>query len=316
MACPRAARPRSPPAFSQAPAIRSGAGLVASTSAEVVQDFDQLSGIEKIEVMLGLLGLGRGGEDNRVAGLRERLEQGAGPVEGSDLVDHLGVELGLGLAHLVAVLLLDVALPPPRRRSCRHPCRCGGESATAARPHRRCRKCPRPGDRVVIVAVDEGAVDVDDDCQATFTQGDQRSSLAALKRVSGTRAQGGPGAGSSPDGEGSARGLHARLCARDTPARLRLNLPQAGSVSTSIRPLSPPPSSYRARSASSRGRSRRSPGRTCRRIRLVSAASPAGRQAACRGSAPASSDDRGAGAASRAAPPGIAARAIVWLRGS
>ena len=262
-----------PPAFSQAAAIRSGAGLVASTSADGGPGVDQLAGVEQIEIVLCLLGLRRGGQDDRVAGLLECLEQGAGALEGGDLADHLGVQLGLGLAHRVAVLLLD-ALAGHRGDELVPAHADVAVDAPQRHDHSDASKCPRPGDRVVVVAVDERPVDVDDDLQAAIAQAVlPRGFSRGLRRLmsTGTRAQGGPGAGNSPDGEGSARAARA-ACDSPLPGR------------------APPKPSQP----------------------VVSGESPAGRQAACRGRFR-QQRRRGAGAAIRGLA-GFAARAIVWLR--
>src|SRR3954454_6155878 len=121
----------------------------------------ELAGHEQVEVVLDLVGLGRRRQHDRVLALLQRHQQLARALERRHLADQLHVGLLLGVADALAVRLVGLLADQ------------GGDQLVAAHPdvavdqpelHDEAVRAERPvpGDRVVVVRVDERAVDVDD----------------------------------------------------------------------------------------------------------------------------------------------------------
>src|SRR5205085_2215811 len=121
----------------------------------------ELPRVEQVEEVVEVA-LDRGArEDDGEAALLEVGDERASALERRDLVDHLVEELLPAVAHLVAEPLLDVLA------------RDGGDELVAAHPHVTVQAPDRehevvlpegaiPRERVVVVRVDERAVDVED----------------------------------------------------------------------------------------------------------------------------------------------------------
>ena len=120
---------------------------------------DQVAGVQQAQVVVDLVALARAGQDQPVPAVVQQLQQPAGVGERLHLADQVGVQGGLGRPDAVALAVLDplagqgghqlvaahadVAVDPPHRQ---------GQPVLAERPV--------PGDGVVVVGVDQRAVDV------------------------------------------------------------------------------------------------------------------------------------------------------------
>ncbi len=152
---------RAAAAFSTAALDQVGLGLGSLDVGRARVRLDQLAGVEQLDVVLDLVLLRRAREDQRVPAVAQVLEQLARAFERLHLADQLFVVALLGFADLVTTALLglvagnrghqlvaahaDVAVDAPD----------GGCQVVVA-------KRPVPGDRVVVVGVDEGAVEIED----------------------------------------------------------------------------------------------------------------------------------------------------------
>ena len=152
-----------PPAFSTAALHEVGLWLGGLHVVGGGPGVDQVAGVEQVEVVVDLVLLRRAGQHHRVASSLEIGDQLARARERLDLADQLAVERALCRADVVALLALellaaerldelvaahpDVPVDAPDRQQ--HPVLAEG---------------PVPGDRVLVVGVDERAVDVEDRC--------------------------------------------------------------------------------------------------------------------------------------------------------
>src|SRR5215217_132645 len=120
---------------------------------------DQVAGVQQVQVVVDLVALARAGQHQPVPAAVQQLEQPAGVGERLHLADQVGVQGGLGRPDAVALPVLDplaghrghqlvaahadVAVDPPHRH---------GQAVLA--------EGAVPGDGVVVVGVDQRAVDV------------------------------------------------------------------------------------------------------------------------------------------------------------
>ena len=151
----------SPPAFSIATSIRSGSGLVESTSSALVYPSFSSAASSKVDVVLDLVLLRRAGQDDlqtfvlqspiRSWAPSNAATSGISSAVGSPSASRISSPCSSsacfaeeGLDDLVATHP-DQPVDPP-----------GGDIESAGL------ECPLPGDRVLVVRVDERAVDVED----------------------------------------------------------------------------------------------------------------------------------------------------------
>src|SRR5215217_4466228 len=139
---------------------------------------DQLAGVQQVEVVLDLVALARAGQDQPVPAPVQQLQQPPGVGERLHLADQVGVQGGLGRPDAVALAVLDplaghgghqlvaahadVAVDPPHRQ---------GQPVLA--------EGAVPGDGVVVVGVDQGAVDVQQRDRLRHRRSAQRRSVLA-----------------------------------------------------------------------------------------------------------------------------------------
>src|SRR6185437_9514483 len=135
---------------------------------------DDLARVEQVDVALGLARLRARGEHDRAAAAAQGGEEFAGAGQRAHLVDQLGVAARLALADRVAEPLLDVVAGDRRDELV------AAHAVVAVDPPKRhvdpvVGERPAPGDRVVVVRVDQRSVDVDD-----RAEGDARLLLGGL----------------------------------------------------------------------------------------------------------------------------------------
>jgi hypothetical protein len=122
---------------------------------------DQVAGSQHVDVALHLLRLRARRQHDSVSERPESLEQVAGGREGRDLVDQLGVSPRLAVADRVAEAAFDVVAGDRRDELvAAHPVVPVDAPERDADPV--VGEGPAPCDRMLVVRVDERAVDVDD----------------------------------------------------------------------------------------------------------------------------------------------------------